>query len=145
MNEEEHDQSADDVIAEVIRRLDGKAFVRRARAGADPDLLTVLDALLVVDDDPPGFEGSLCIGIRKVAGIQWWLGAFTPTEKVRTGFVRTLPNNIDAALLLGEREANAMLRRQPIQNDPADLIKFGDEKILRTFFDRYLSSSKGVT
>ena len=100
------------------------------------DLLDLLDAFVHRDSAPPGFVGTIAIGISTGGRIRWWEGRFN--RSAQTTITETLADDVDAALFLTRDVADSILRTP--SEDSGTAVRYGDGAILERFLERYLSS-----
>ena len=103
------------------------------------ELLQLLKSLTERDKGPAGFSGKVALGVIKTEAqgeTQWLQFRFTRAAEVR--FVSKPDDDSDAALLLGEREAEAILKGTELPPAPNFLYRYGDRAVLSRFVDRYL-------
>ncbi|MBI5509985.1 MAG: hypothetical protein HY903_14610 [Deltaproteobacteria bacterium] len=103
------------------------------RDGAE--LLAALHAMVSADKAPPGLKGSIAVGVVDAAGALYFVATFG--KAVRTEISDTLPT-VDAALVMGEAEANAILDTGALPPKPELLVKQGGSALLAKFVSRYL-------
>lgn len=101
-------------------------------------LLETLLAFVRRDAAPPGMSGTVCIGVsfadRPPAWLRVRLGA-----KAEAELVEQHDPSATAALVLGEREAESLVRGAPLPSGAPFVRVFGDEGLLQRFLERYLS------
>lgn len=106
-----------------------------AKTPAQHPLLVVLDIVVRRDSRPSGFEGALAIGVRMPDGVVWWEAAFGPKPVAR--FVE-VPEKASTWLLLGQRDADEILRGGVLETESQVLKLAGDPELVRRFSQRYM-------
>ena len=124
--------------AELRRMMLVSILISMDESVSRPALLKLLHATIHDDNAPSGLSGSVCIGVeQKSGGLQCWLGVFDQW-KVFASFVPSIPDGVDAALVLGcEDELHVMGRGGP--GFGSSVRVFGDKNLLRRLFERYLA------
>lgn len=119
-----------------LERIEGIAEDERRLQSDLPDLLKVIDAFVLVDEKPPGFDGCACLLVDTSERRFIWRGVFTAAAQVRAGFVDELPEETGSALLLDAAAATAILKGKPIPENSRP-VRYGDQQLIQTFFARY--------
>lgn len=84
----------------------------------------------------PTIEGIVCVGIQIATSVTWWRAVFG-SGQASTSFEMRFPHDGDAVLLLGEDEANTILKTGALPSDPA-LVEFrGDRSLMEEMLARY--------
>lgn len=100
----------------------------------NPDLLDVLHAMVSADQGAPGFAGRIAVAL-KTKPVRWWVVDLAATASGQ--FVDALPDDVDACLGFGLAEADAVLGRAPMPEQP-DVVTSGDQQLIDKFFARYV-------
>src|SRR5688572_22998804 len=95
------------------------------------ELLRILDAVVRADLASPGFTGDLCVGVQGPSGARWWWLQLGTT--VVTSFPSEMPPNTDALLILGEKEASAIVETGELPAAPDLLLISGDRELFGRF------------
>ena len=103
------------------------------------ELLRILDAVVRADLASPGFTGDLCVGVQDASGTSWWW--FQVGTSVVTSFSSEMPENTDALLILGEKEASSLIETGEPPTSPEVLFLSGDRELFTRFSERYLKNS----
>ena len=106
-------------------------------------LLVVLHALMLRDRAPSGMEGRVAIGVRTKERDLWWKAelGMTPGSE----FVDGRPSDVDGSLLLGEVEAETILKTGSIPEKPKLILVRGDRELLTRFVKRYTGRQNMVS
>lgn len=102
-----------------------------------PDLLEILDALVLRDGETSGLTGEVCIGVRGSSGYRWWRASFTPTLSTR--FLERPSNSAHATLFIGADDAEALLATGHLPSPSSLLVVDGDRALMQRFIRRYTS------
>jgi hypothetical protein len=98
-------------------------------------LLLAVDAVIRSKREHPPFEGGVCLCVRgKKGDVYWharWDGALS------FGFVDGVPPGTRSILLLGEREADALLKTSALPQKKTLVEVGGDKAHLRKFLETY--------
>ena len=101
-------------------------------------LVETLLAFVRRDTASPGMRGVVAIGVARRNGPADWLriqlGASAQAERVPE-----LPRDATSALLVGEREAESLVRGTPLPAGAPFAHVYGDATLLSRFLERYLS------
>jgi hypothetical protein len=104
-------------------------------------LLSLLDALVRRDAGPSGFGGALAIGVLMADGVSWWEVQFGPRPQAQ--FVGA-PDEAGTWLLLGERDADAILQGGSLAAGSELLKLAGDPELVQRFSERYIRRRSAV-
>lgn len=99
------------------------------------DLLLWFHAFASRDRGPPGFSGTLAVGVEE-AGVETWWQAHFGGQSVPS-FLPGRPTEADAELLLSAAEAEAMLRGDPNLKLDRERLR-GRRELLDQFLKRYV-------
>jgi hypothetical protein len=96
---------------------------------APASFLRQLGAFVVSDPGPPGFAGTVAVGVAGEHGLWWWVGRFHGAS-VTGEFVQRLPSGkeVDAVMLFEGAPESAATKR----------VTLGDATLLELFGRRYL-------
>jgi hypothetical protein len=106
------------------------------------DFLETIDALVKGDPKPFPERARICICLRGASGDRYW--AVVLGQNIECGFVPSVPAETDALLLIGEEEAESILRTGSLRGpatDPPIAEVGGDARLLVRFFESYTSFS----
>jgi hypothetical protein len=102
------------------------------------DLLLWMAAATKRDDAPPGFNGSLAVGVEGGGSGSWLLLKFG--ARAEATFSTTRPTGAQAELTLSHDEADVMLRTGQLAGTLSPSRVRGERQLLGQFAKRYLSS-----
>jgi tetratricopeptide (TPR) repeat protein len=114
--------------------------------GEQPQLLTVIDTIVSQDEADVDFEGHIAIGVKREEDEKWrfWHAVFRKGKKLYAEYKDYLPYETDALLAMGEREADAILSKGSLPDNPKLLELGGDRELFQKFFARYIQSSPEI-
>src|SRR5262245_1501775 len=95
------------------------------------------------DRGPAGFRGTICVAVKNDDCALLW--SATLGDVPRAGFVDALPHDTDAVLLLGDREAESIIKDGRVPSNPELLAVAGDRALLEKFVDRYLTRRSALS
>jgi hypothetical protein len=133
------ERTTEEILRAALVRIEDIAEDERRRRSDLPILLKLIDALVILDDQEPGFDGRICFIVSQQGTTFYWRGVFTAAKKVRAGFVDGIPDDIDAALTFDEAAANAILAAQPTPENWRP-VTYGNRELFHTFVARYVRS-----
>lgn len=105
-----------------------------------PFFLVTLDAIVRGAEETAEFDGSLVVGVRleKDQAVKLWHARFEKGKRPETAFVDQVPSDARAVLLLGERQADAMLSTGAFPAQPGQLVGAGDRSLMEKFLAQFL-------
>ena len=106
------------------------------------DLLIALEAIVRLDGLSPGFSGSIFFGVRQVDGDHWLSLRFG--ARAEGTFVTYPSSRVDAMLVMGEGEAEAILQSGGLPARRRLFEVAGDRLLLQRFVKRYLGARESL-
>lgn len=100
-----------------------------------PPLLLALEACVARDPRPPGFVGTIAIGVEVDDQSWWWVLEADRTAETR--FVRSRPVGVDGLVLYSATGATQILAEGEGSGQPEILEVAGDPGMLERFASRY--------
>lgn len=100
-----------------------------------PPLLLALDGCVARDPRPPGFVGTIAIGVEVDAQSWWWVLDADRTAETR--FLRARPVGVDGLVLYSAAGAAQILAEGERSAAPEILEVAGDPAMLERFASRY--------
>ena len=101
-----------------------------------------LDALVRMDDQVPGFSGSVGIGVKRSDAEIWWHAQFG--SRATTAFLDRRPESVDVEVLLGDEEALHFLQQGSFPENPRTALVRGDVRVIDRLVDRYIRVTTGI-
>ena len=100
-----------------------------------PPLLLALEGCVARDARPPGFVGTIAIGVEVGEQSWWWVLEADRTAETR--FARMRPVGVDGLMLYSEAGADQFLAEGERSSPPEILEVAGDPAMLERFASRY--------
>ena len=101
-------------------------------------LFEVISLAIARDGAISGLRGRIAVGIRSAEGDRWWTATLDAPQGVAVG-AQSTRSEADALFFMGEAEADSLAFGTELPEHPLLRIQ-GDQRLLRSFFDRYLIS-----
>lgn len=108
------------------------------------DLLHVIDAIVRTSAGPPGFKGTVSVGVLGAASEAWWTGTFDERGTPHTQIAGEPAPKSCALWMIGEADAERILREGQVADEGAQVVVAGDRALLETFVGRYIIQQKAV-
>lgn len=99
------------------------------------DFLQLLQAFAERDGAAPGIAGKLAFGVRGADGMVWL--HVTLRQRATATFSDKVDTDVDAALIMGEPEAAALLSGDTLSS-PTCLQRYGNATLITQFMNRYV-------
>jgi hypothetical protein len=100
------------------------------------ELLHLVEAYVRRDPMPPGFKGVVAIGVRSKSEDRWL--RIRCADRAEPAFSSERPVDADSTLLVGELEAQSIVRAGTVGEDPQTLFIDGERDLLVRFLKRYV-------
>ncbi len=106
------------------------------------DILDIFDSAMVLDSQPSGLSGTLCIAVAKPDGARRWIAQFGHTDAF--GFIDQIPQGCTTTVILKQSQVDALLAGEALDLSSGGVAIAGDVRLFDLFLRRFFSHTSSV-